>query len=514
MDGAKELFWADVDSGELHIRDKWQFALKSDFIPQSAKLQNLYTQEFYLFIPNSLMINGKTYPKEQFYLDQTSLIRYKTPEFSFADILNKEEPASPLTRVLSLCSQTPSAESREQLSDELKLLANVVRSTLRKETKRLIQLLQEARVISMASGEFIKDVRQLQRDILKLREGYDKAKKSFQANWNDSAFYPQILYIDEFVNDVITHYATAILENLRLTSHEHLLDADKTLCEIILEEKHLSESFSIDHDNGHPRTSQNGETTLYRSNLLSKFVLDALQLNTNRFSLDQRFEHWIGALSAGVAIMVYFSLFFWLGNIFVINSAPFLTVAAIFYILKDRIKDWLRALSYQKASRWFPDYTTIIRPLENTSHQLGVIKESFSFIDPKQLSLELTAIRNAEFHTVLESFQRPETVLYYKRIIEIQNPPKTSDPRRLGLNIIFRLNIQRFLHQASDPIETHLTIDPVSRKLVTVRLPKVYHLNLIIKSITSSPHHQPKVEYKKLRIVVDKSGIKRIETIY
>ena len=52
MDTVREQFWEDVDSGEVHIRDKWQFALKSEFFPQPEKSQNHSIDEFYLFIPN------------------------------------------------------------------------------------------------------------------------------------------------------------------------------------------------------------------------------------------------------------------------------------------------------------------------------------------------------------------------------------------------------------------------------------------------------------------------------
>ena len=159
--------------------------------------------------------------------------------------------------------------------------------------------------------------------------------------------------------------------------------------------------------------------------LLDKFILDALHLTTNRLSLNQRYQHSIGALSAGVAILIYLFLFAWLGTVFVINSLPFMLIAALFYILKDRVKESLRAVSFQQASRWFPDYTTIIQPLGGR-RSLGVIKESFSFIEQHQLPEEIKTVRNAKFHAVLETFQRPGKSMFIKRSIEINNPPKSA----------------------------------------------------------------------------------------
>jgi hypothetical protein len=211
-------------------------------------------------------------------------------------------------------------------------------------------------------------------------------------------------------------------------------------------------------------------------------------------------------------MFIYFSLFVWLGTVFIINSEPFIVFTVIIYVLKDRIKEGLKSLSYRKAFKWFSDFTTLIKSPDQ-NHNLGVVKESFSFLDPKQISPDIKKSRNAEFHTILETYQRPETVLYYKRAVEI-NTPKFKDSRRYCLNIIFRFNIHRFLLKAGNAIETHVILDPDSKRLLNVRLPKVYHLNLIIRNTTVQPDAPPVVEFKKLRIIMDKGGIKRIEQLF
>lgn len=503
-----EIFWEDLDSGEVYIRDKWQFALKSEFFPLKDSNPSRYTQEFYLFIPNSLQINSNTYSKQSFYLDQTNLIRYKTPEFSFEQLLDATSQRSPLTRIVALCEQSDNPYHRNELSDELKLMANVVRSTLRREVKILVFVL-EALQSSSSAEDFSARCLELCSNIRKFRERYALVEAKCLENWKDPLFYKQLIYIDEFLSYSITHYLTGLLESVRLAGREDMVDVDAALCDVLLNEKQLSDSL-LNNGNKSLGDNEEGETVLYRYSLLNKFVLDALHLTTNRFSLDQRYRHWIGAASAGVAIAVYFSLFLSLGNVFVINSAPFLLIMVICYILKDRMKEWLLNYYYLQATRWFPDYTTVIRSEEGKGN-VGVIRESFSILDPKQLSHELNAIRNAGFHSVLETVQRAENVLFYKRVVEI-NAMSTNE-RRYGVNVIFRFNIQEFLRKAGDPTETHLTIDPKTKKLISIRLPKVYHLNLIIRSTSSEDNKVSKTELKKLKIVVDRNGIKRIEQL-
>lgn len=505
---ATEQFWEDLDTGEVHIRDRWQFSLKSEFFPQNGKKASLYTQEFYLFIPNSLQINKQTYSKESFYLDQTNLIRYKTPEFTFSLLLDASNTRSPLTKIFNLLELSDDSTNRAALSEELKLLANVVRSTMRYQVKFLISSIGPKQY-TIYSIDLAAQLLELCQNIKKFRERYALAQQKCLDNWHDPLFYRQMLYIDEFLSYSISHYLTGLLENIRLTGREDLSGVDAAITEVLLNEKQLSDLL-VNNGNKSPGNNEEGENVLYRYGLLNKFVLDALHLRTNRFSLDQRYQHWIAGTSAGIAMTIYFTLFIWLGTVFVINSEPFVLLTVVCYILKDRIKDWLRNFSYLHASRWFPDYTTVIKSHDEDMN-VGVIKESFSFIDPPQLSNDLNIMRNAEFHSVLETVPRPENVLFYKRVVEIN--PLSSMTYHSGVNVIFRFNIHHFLRKAADPSETHLTIDPHTKKLISIRLPKVYHLNLIIRSTSIENNLPPRVELKKLKIVIDKNGIKRIEQL-
>lgn len=507
-----EQFWEDLESGEVHIRDKWQFELKSEFFPQPSLEQSEYTQEFFLFIPNSLQINSFTYSKGQFYIDQTNLIRYKTPEFSFAELLNSNNQRSPMTRIQRICDSPDTSDNRDLLSDELKLLGNIVRSALREEVKELITELTRLRSQGTAQG-FFEHVRRFCQDIQQLRAIYLTVKEKFRKNCDDPLFFQNFLYIDEFISNSISYYLTGLLENLRLIVNKDFDPADREICDVLIQEQRVSESYlngkSGGHEKSHGAKTRNSEQILYRIGLLNKFVLDALLLHTNRFTFEQRYQDWIGAIAAGIAMLIFFSLFIWLGSVFVINSQPFILFTVIIYVLKDRIKEWVKTLSYHHAFKWFSDYATVIQSPDE-KHKLGVIKETFSFIDENQLSQEIRNARNIEFHEVLETFQRPENVLFYKRTVQI-NKPKGREARRHGLNIIFRFNIHRFLRKAGDPIEAYYTLDSKSLKLLSMRLPKVYHLDLIIKNISRKHDGTPSIELKKLRIIIDKNGIKRIE---
>ncbi|MBA2727272.1 MAG: hypothetical protein H0U49_03755, partial [Parachlamydiaceae bacterium] len=137
-------FWEEFETGEIHFRDKWQFELKSEFFPLPNRASSEYTQEFYIFIPNSLRINSQTYSKDEFYQAQTSLIRFKTPEISFQDLLKPTNSFSPLIKLQELGVSLSTAVDSTAVEGELKLFANIFRSSLRRQVYPIMLRLENA----------------------------------------------------------------------------------------------------------------------------------------------------------------------------------------------------------------------------------------------------------------------------------------------------------------------------------------------------------------------------------
>lgn len=503
-------FWQELTSGELHFRDIWQFEVKSDYTPVRTGKTNIYTQEFYFFVPNSLQINTETYSKEQFYQDQTNLIRYKTPEFTFAELIDEHNERSPLTKIKALKDESPTLENLEIVKDELKLLANIVRSALRKEVKDMIQ--EVDRPSSREDSTLFKHhVETFCHNINVMHSQYLELERHYQAAWNNPDVNHHFLYIDEFISSSINFYLSGLLEHVRNYQAKGLHQVDKELCNVLVKEKLHRERQHQEPRKINERSVQS-EFILYRTGLLNKFVIDALLLDTTRTSLQRRWGNIIGSFAAGFAMLIYLLLFIWQGQIFVITSAPFIILTVVAYIIKDRLKESLKSLSYQKAFKLFSDYTTHIKS-PDTNLILGDIKESYSFLDENSLPRDIVETRNHGFHNVLEAFKRPEQVLYYKKELRIFPQVGKEDPRKSALNVIFRFNIHQFLTKASDPYDFYLTLDPETLKLNRTLLPKVYHINIIMKTTFNLEGEAPTVEIKKMRLIIDKEGIKHIDQV-
>jgi hypothetical protein len=504
-----EDFWSELHEGEIHARDSLQFELKSEFLIHQHLTQNVYKQEVFIFIPSQLQINPQSYSKQQFYLDQTNLFRYRTPSLTLPDLLDPHYTPSPLYRLKNLILETESPFSFSIASGELKLFGTIFRAVIRERIYKIIQQSEQQPPESLDNQ--VHAIHFLCNEITQICQQFRHLQCLAVTRLEDPQFNRHFRYVDEVISLTTERYLLLLIKHLRSLNAVAYQSIDKFICQLVVEEK----LYRKKHQLG-PKTSKKlfffNEATLYREGLLNRFILEALMLKSYRFSLEEKHSNILGATAAGIAMLVYMSLFAWKSSYFVINSFPFIAFAVAFYVLKDRLKEGLKQLYYKQAFRWFPDYSTEIRNSKKV--KVGHLRENFAFIDPTQLPPGFLYLRNHHFHEELPSLQRHETIIQYKREVVLPSYPETEGKgRRRELTAIFRLNIYRFLQKASDAFEPHLALDPATQEVTEQLLPKVYHLNIIIRNTYLQSNLEQKSEIKTFRVVVDKVGIKRVEHI-
>lgn len=491
-------FSDELEGDEIYFRDRWQFEQKYDFLPDPTVDRNDYTQEFYFFIPSSLQINESTYSTKQFYRDLTNLIRLKTPVFTLEELADLTFHPSPLARINAIKKSRQSSKNLNKIENELKLLGNVFRSALRKRCRDLARILNQDRI-----DEFVYQANSLCDEIHLFRNIYENQKSEICDTWKQESLHEHIDYLSRFLDHCTDQYLVQLLERIRTKHNEKLNKIDQEITDSLLTSQ---TNISLDTQ----KMEKEGERVVYTKSLLDKFFLDSLLLNIDHFSPRKKYQNIIGAVSAGIAMLVFSLLLMWQGQYFLIDSTPFIVLTIVLYILKDRIKEGIRGTTSHRYLGWISDYTTKIRSHDKT-HTLGVLREKFSFIHENEVPNEISGIRNREFHTVVESFKRPESILYYQKKMRIYRKPHDFETRRYMMNLIFRFNIRHFLDKASNPFSSYNVLDSETGELKTMSLPKVYHLNLIVKTTIEKGDHPVKYELMKVRVVADKNGIKRIE---
>lgn len=503
-------FWLDLNDGEVHARDRLQFELKSEFLIHRELKENYYRQDFYLFIPNSLQVSEENYSSKKFYEDETTIIRYRTPKLTIKEIADDKNAYSPLNRISEYLDVQWENFPLPSCVDELKLFGAIYRASLRESVHEIVKKLSKR--LSLQESE---ELSHLMFELTSQTEHVMKKLRKLKEKANNIHHFPVLKrnfrYLDELTSLTTEGYLLALLKEIRESGKDQFPESDKLICHTVLKEQLYRKTNNLGPSESCAPPFKD-EAILYRRGLLNRYVLESLQLKNLRFSLEEKHKDILGVIAAGLSMFIYMGLFAWKSPSYILNSFPFVAFAVVLYILKDRIKEGLKSLYHSHAKKWFPDYSTEIKAPKG--NKIGRLQESFSFVNESQLPKELKRLRNSRFHDEFPKLKRQETVIHYKQEAILKQTKDTGKARRRQeLTMIFRFNVRHLLEKARDPLQTNLEFDPYSQQISEKLFPKVYHLNIIISSTSLESNGSFKHEMKLFRVVVDKSGIRRVELL-
>ena len=405
-------FFTEMSEGEIHIRDKYQFELKNEYVPSPVSKKHDYRMDFYFFVPEALHIHHDTYSTKQFYQDVTCFIRFKTPDFSFRYLTDLKRKKSPLARINNLCVEgTP--QNEKEIQREVKLFANIVRSRLRKEIAETLERMQQKK----DPNEIIENVITMCDEIKRLRKVFVKLKEECFAQFPHKEFQEHWNYADEFISITVEEFFTEFLSQVRKRNGKIKEELNPVLCDLIAYEYQYRKKHKF-----YPAAKQdnNNETFIYRKGLLNKFILDPLFLSVARKVTKAPYTYLAAVVAAGIAMFLYVFAILWGFDNLLVNSTPFIVVSVLLYIIKDRLKEEIKNWFAVHVFVDLPDYTTLIQSPDATV-TLVKLEETFTYIEPKLVPKEIHLMRAREFHQELVEVKRLEKIFRYSKHIVLNH---------------------------------------------------------------------------------------------
>ena len=231
-------------------------------------------------------------------------------------------------------------------------------------------------------------------------------------------------------------------------------------------------------------------------------IMNVLFLETHSKEGSTYLKDVIFAISAGAAMIVATAVAVWAGHRWSTTSLPFILAIVIGYMVKDRIKDWLKLISTKKMTGWLSDYKTNIKDPE-TGKKIGLCKEAVSYIPEKRVAKNVMALRNKGVAS--SRFSLPQDVIKYEK--EISLKPRLiyrTHSRLRDVTDIIRFNVMKFLERMDEPFEVRKIYDVESGEIKKFESSRVYYVNLILK-LGEQMH--------RVRLVLNREGIKRVEEV-
>jgi len=482
-------------SESVRIHDKFSFEIKLGYSSNDEIKSPEYSINMYLFVPDSLDVNRFTYKKEDFYYDLKSNIRLMTPVYLLRDICHgNNSPLDSISNAFIKLAKYPEKKNIEQYEFQIKMFGAIVKSALRREVFHI----KDNKIDS--DNNFL--IRNYIKSINELKAEYRALRRTINVPTVDIKLLNIYLFGDEYLGNLTEKYTFRLLRYLRNKNYDKKHKTE--LLQLIKKEIDYksSKELPIVSDN-----LNNNEELLYRRSVLKKYIESNLFLNTRVKKEGALAEQIIYGLAAGLAMVFATALAFYTQQQYGNFTLPFFIALVVGYMFKDRIKELTRVyFSGRYRKRHFDHKTQIF---SGKKHSIGYCKESFSYIDEKEISERVMKRRNRSHLTEIENNWIGEKVILYRKQIKLY-PKKIKTVFRgytiSGVNDIARFNISRFTEKMTNPEMPMYFID--DEKYKKIYGSRVYHLNVILNFKT-----QDKEFFRRYRIVLNREGIKRIQKI-
>lgn len=488
------------DSSQLEFKTLYQLA---EGLPQDEKLE--FDHDIYFFIPKAMGINADSYPKDLFYRSLHNYIRVKTPEV----LPGEDRRSCRIDRIMpGLCQAVSSQELPANFIDdpeeglmEIRLFGTFINDQLKiLGTSRKLSIADlNARITE--TGDLFRAYRDVMDRALALQH-----EDSLDWSFFSDAFH----YVDEFMSNRF---------------EETLIDLKRSGFDVL---HHMKAEFERREKKGYLQLSGTkalkdfewdalGENFTYRMGRFKKYVSEVLYLEVKRYRRDRVFTNLAAAFGAAVAAIINSladpnqrtSIS---GTFFasIRDSLPLMVViVALVYVFKDRAKDYLKENLINWFRPWIPDYSFEIKSKDGRI--IGRCQEDVGFVKRSGVPDEVVELRAFQSHVDL-TMDHHEEILHYRRHVTITRSSLQGLLRNTeSLKDILRFDVNAFLPKLANAYHNEFFVDR-DLNLRSVRLHKAYHLNLVMRFVVSSKASGPLSEnYLRVRVVMDKNGIKRLE---
>ncbi len=498
--------------------DPTQLELKLAYMLDPARRWQRYSVDAWIFVPRNLGLSRASYPRERFYEDTAAFVRIKTPTVALSALGDEvlsgqwfDLARTPLRLLLA-----GDGRLGESVSHRIKLLGCIYRRTIDDEAAAISARFEgfeeldseaardRAKDLARGMSGFAEELRAALRQLRTLSGPCEQAALSSRVGevWRT---------VDEYVSLVAEEACTALVEvadtvreGLRVKAFDRAREA---LADAALR------SYRYRRGRGYPsyvRPEEENEELPYRVHLLKRTVRSALYLQIREADSGRLATNVIGAVAAGLAMLFATLATLWAQGSFEMASLAFVGVAVVSYIIKDRIKEATKRALGRHVARYMPDKVVEVMD-PGTGALLCRVQEAVSVSDTARVPAEIESLRNIEHPTATATEGRPETAIRYVKQVSLRSRDLSRRTEGLtGLNDIIRFNVNRLRARMEDPVESRRILDPETREVVSVDCSRVYHVNLVVK-YTKGTGADAKCEVDRLRLVLDRSGIKRVE---
>ncbi|MDC7241708.1 MAG: hypothetical protein PQJ50_15245 [Spirochaetales bacterium] len=447
-----------------------------------------------LFVPSQL--EGDSRRVEDLYRGLKIYCRYRTPAIPLNQILRKNCPSSPLFRIRKIFKKTGNYHLAEDgaLVSELRALLNLLEhhnNSLKGMTERgtaelLLSFPGEMKEIQVALDDFAPQFLHPDSSSL-LKEAFEVCREGVSLHIEKAAgriYHTLSLWRDEKEN-MSPGVSEKIIKNGMKECIKHVRQQ---------QEYRLIHGYIYSENSN--EVGRNTEEALFREHEIKKWGQQTLYINSESSTLIARLVQIFFGVAAAAAMSLAVLATVLSLKFFESGSLAWALVAVTVYILKDRVKDGLRAFFLHFIPNWYADrIQKLINP--GSGRKGGSFKEQISFPESRELPPEILASAPA--------VKEGTFLIQYRKVNSLKGKVLLEGQEDItSLADILRLDVQGWLSRMDKARETVYSLREDA--LVPEKVSRTYRIPVL-----AALYRDGFPIIRSYSVVLDARGIKRVE---
>jgi len=444
---------------EVRTHDKFRLQLAAFSRPEKKPL-NI---DLFWFSPKSLDISKSSYPKPLFYRYLKNNLRYRIPDQTLEQLASRSNPC-----VQRLLEEIENEDERAYLN-ALKLFSVIFVKALHKEFAAGQG--EHATEQLLASSEHVKAI------LVLLRTHAPMPVKTGKLGFR--------LVNDYCSSQVIQSYLSCITKFSNKEVKQHLLKR-------VAEERDYRQRLglsALDAQSDFVKKVQ-------KIKLARRYCESVLFLQGKRKALGVITQQIIFSLAAALSMLFAMLVAFWSQQKYGNFTLSFMAAMVLGYIVKDRLKELSRDVTYLRLGRYMFDYGIQLRSdLLHRKRPLGKIKEVVQFIQPKKLDKVLSRFHQKQQQSAKDQY---ESVLMYRRQFKTETREMPEGIKEYADFTVF--NLRKMLRNASYQDDT--LYYQKGAKVIARKVHRTYPVELVVRINSDGA-----VGYQRFQLTVTRKGI-------
>ncbi|MFM7021847.1 MAG: hypothetical protein ACKOXB_02630 [Flavobacteriales bacterium] len=469
---------------KTELLDKFQFDIVLKYPFHSNMEKEKYKVRLYYFLPRNLLIDRYNYKEEDFLKDVQNLLHFSVPLKTKQELIC--DAAFSIRHIEEIICQSVDNRDDQEMLQNFEFTMKLFVVSFKEWAVEYLRRGQKGHIVNYA--EFISDAKEIWSEFRKLK---DMLVKFNFVQQRMRAF----LYADEYICIFLLSFS---YQMIRIRDEQILKD----FISEVVEYQEACGYESVVEPEGE------NENVMYRTSTFRKYFLNGMFLRpkVNHKEINRRREYAF-AIGAAVAMIFATGVAFYFQQTYGQISFMFFMSLVVGYILKDRIKEWVRDYAAEKFRGKM--YNVKYELFSDNKKNVGYRTQRLSFMKEYDIPEDILILRRSHGMLDIESEGVGQNIMLFEKHTNLYSAEIEKLFDKIGIDEItdiLRFNVMGFTKNMEEADrDLYFMYENTIRK---AKGDRVYHINLVFQFEGPDETHM-----RRYRLVMNKKGIKRVEEI-